>query len=84
MPVVLVTCLIRLMTGPCYVGDEQSDEDLMKALGATLGQQPGNHFKEWRSEEPPRVVLNKLDALGYKVISSTGIGQTCIWTCYKP
>ena len=32
------------MTGPCYIGDEQSDTDLMQKLGATLTQQPGNYL----------------------------------------
>ena len=40
--------------------------------------------KEWISDDLPRVVLNKLETLGYRVQCMTGVGQTCIWTCYKP
>ena len=39
--------------------------------------------KEYRSPEPPRKILDKLEQRGYQVIGMTGIGQTCIWTCYK-
>ena len=43
------------------------------------------HFsKEYISSDPPRVVLNKIEQLGYKVIASTGVGQTIIWTLHKP
>ena len=40
--------------------------------------------KEYISSDPPRVVLNKMDWIGYKVIASTGVGQTIVWTLYKP
>ena len=39
--------------------------------------------KEYRTADPPRVILNKLESRGYRVIGMTGIGQTCIWTCHK-
>ena len=39
--------------------------------------------KEYISEDPPRVVLNKLEQMGYKVIAATGVGQTMIWTLHK-
>lgn len=39
---------------------------------------------EYISTDPPRVVLNKMDQIGYKVVASTGVGQTIIWTLYKP
>ncbi|KAF6040772.1 GCHFR [Bugula neritina] len=83
MPYILITCAIRLMTGPTYVGDEYSDPDLMEKLGAKLIKQPGNNYSEWKCEEPPRVILDKLDVEGFTLVSSTGIGQTCIWTLYK-
>ena len=34
------------------------------------------------SESPPRVILNKLDKVGYRVICMAGVGQTCSWTLY--
>ena len=40
--------------------------------------------KEYISSDPPRVVLNKMNQIGYKVVSSAGVGQTMIWTLYKP
>ena len=40
--------------------------------------------KEWRCPDPPRIVLNKLEVKGYKVVAVTGVGQTCIWTLHKP
>lgn len=40
--------------------------------------------KEYISSDPPRVVLDKMEKIGYKVIASTGVGQTIIWTLYKP
>ena len=39
--------------------------------------------KEYISEDPPRMVLDKLDQKGYKVITATGVGQTLVWTLYK-
>ena len=39
--------------------------------------------KEWVVASPPRKVLNKLETLGYKVVGTTGIGQTAIWTLHK-
>jgi hypothetical protein len=39
---------------------------------------------EWKSEDCPRIVLNKLEKKGYKVVAVTGVGQTCIWTLNKP
>lgn len=43
-----------------------------------------NFSAEWKSEECPRIVLNKLEKIGYKVVAMTGVGQTCIWTLNKP
>lgn len=41
-----------------------------------------SYSSEYRVAQPPRVVLNKLEELGYRVVSSGGVGQTCIWTMY--
>lgn len=38
---------------------------------------------EYRTDDPPRIVLDKLEKIGYHVISMTGIGQTCIWLLHK-
>lgn len=42
------------------------------------------HSVEWRTQDPPRIVLDKLEVEGYQIIGMTGIGQTCAWTLYKP
>lgn len=39
--------------------------------------------KIYQSPEPPRVILNKLAELGYRVVATSGVGQTCIWTLFK-
>jgi len=36
------------------------------------------------AEHPPRLILNKLEGRGYKLVGMSGIGQTCIWTMHKP
>ncbi|XP_001624167.2 GTP cyclohydrolase 1 feedback regulatory protein [Nematostella vectensis] len=84
MPYILISTRIRLELGPTLCGDEWSDPELMALLDAELVHQFGNNFKEYLSKHPPRVVLNKLGKIGYKVISSTGIGQTIVWTLFKP
>ena len=45
MPYILVTTQIRLEAGPCIVGDEHSDQELMKYLEAELKQENGQFFK---------------------------------------
>ncbi|XP_054717490.1 GTP cyclohydrolase 1 feedback regulatory protein-like [Uloborus diversus] len=84
MPYIVISTQIRVENGPTIVGDEQSNPELMQFLGAELVKQLGNDFKEYRSKDPPRIVLDKLELKGYKVIAMAGIGQTCIWTLNKP
>ncbi len=38
---------------------------------------------EYRTEDCARIVLDKLEKIGYRVLSMTGIGQTCIWLLHK-
>lgn len=42
------------------------------------------YSKQYSVPKPPRPILNVLESLGYTVISSTGIGQTIVWTLHKP
>lgn len=84
MPYVLISTQIRLEIGPTIVGDGKSDPELMEYVGARKMIQLGNDFPEYRSEDPPRIVLNKLEEKGYRVVAMAGIGQTCIWTLHKP
>ncbi|RMX50013.1 hypothetical protein pdam_00002924 [Pocillopora damicornis] len=83
MPYILISCQIRLASGPTTCGDEFSDRELMEYLGAELVHTFGNNFKEYISTDPPRAVLNRLEGRGYKVIAATGVGQTLVWTLYK-
>ena len=45
MPYILVTTQIRLETGPCIVGDENSDPEIMKYLEAEEQREKGQFFK---------------------------------------
>ncbi|XP_072896451.1 GTP cyclohydrolase 1 feedback regulatory protein [Hemitrygon akajei] len=83
MPYVLISTQIRLETGPTIVGDENSDVNLMNYLGAEKTTVLGNNFSEYRVKYPARVVLDKLEVLGYHVISMTGVGQTLVWCLHK-
>ncbi|XP_018420870.1 PREDICTED: GTP cyclohydrolase 1 feedback regulatory protein isoform X2 [Nanorana parkeri] len=82
MPYILISTQIR-MIGPTIVGDESSDPELMEQLGAARRTVLGNNFAEYFVNEPPRVTLNKLESLGYRVISMTGVGQTLVWCLHK-
>ncbi|PFX27656.1 GTP cyclohydrolase 1 feedback regulatory protein-like [Stylophora pistillata] len=83
MPYILISCQIRLASGPTTCGDEFADKELMKYLEAELVHTFGNNFKEHISTNPPRVVLNRLEERGYRVVAATGVGQTLVWTLYK-
>ncbi|CAF4048660.1 unnamed protein product [Rotaria magnacalcarata] len=74
---------VRLESGPTVVGDEQTDPELMAYLGAKCFHEKCNNFSEYRTDDCARVVLDKLEKLGYCVRSMTGIGQTCIWLLHK-
>ena len=45
MPHILLTTQIRLEAGPCIVGDEHSDPELMKYLRAEQRRENGQFFK---------------------------------------
>ena len=45
MPYILVTTQIRLETGPCIVGDENSEPEIMKYLEAEQQREKGQFFK---------------------------------------
>ncbi|XP_014772206.1 GTP cyclohydrolase 1 feedback regulatory protein [Octopus bimaculoides] len=84
MPYVLVSTQIRLENGPTMVGDEWNDVELMEYLGASLCKELGTNYIEYRTPDPPRTVLNKLETKGYSMVGMAGVGQTCIWTMHKP
>ncbi|MGH0139864.1 UNVERIFIED_CONTAM: hypothetical protein FKN15_008706 [Acipenser sinensis] len=74
---------IRMETGPTMVGDEYSDSALMNYLGARKTTMLGNNFSEYHVDEPPRLILDKLEQAGYRVVSMTGVGQTLVWCLHK-
>eukprot|EP00088_Acartia_fossae_P015671 TRINITY_DN18625_c0_g1_i3.p1 TRINITY_DN18625_c0_g1~~TRINITY_DN18625_c0_g1_i3.p1 ORF type:complete len:106 (-),score=4.74 TRINITY_DN18625_c0_g1_i3:223-501(-) len=84
MPYIFVSTLFRLENGPCIVGDQNSDPQLMKYLGAESKRENGQLFSIWETKLLPRDVLNKLELKGYKVVSTSGIGQTFVITLFKP
>ena len=83
MPYVIISVQIRSEKGPTLCGDESQDPALMASIGATLTKEVGQTFNHYVCADPPRIVLNKLETQGYKVISMTGCGQTVLWTCHK-
>lgn len=83
MPYIFISTQIRLECGPTICGDEYSDAELMGYLGAKLTKQLGNNFREYRTTDVPRLVLNKLEERGYNVVGVTGLGQTMVWTLFK-
>ena len=84
MPYMIISVQIRSEKGPTLCGDEGQDPALMSAIGATITQEAGQTFKHYVCADPPRIVLDRLEGQGYKVVSSTGCGQTLIWTLHKP
>nr|XP_002193075.2 GTP cyclohydrolase 1 feedback regulatory protein [Taeniopygia guttata] len=83
MPYLLISTQIRLEAGPTMVGDEHSDPHLMSILGATKRTTLGNNFCEYYVNDAPRMVLDKLESLGYRVVSMTGVGQTLVWCLHR-
>ncbi|XP_072481527.1 GTP cyclohydrolase 1 feedback regulatory protein isoform X1 [Notamacropus eugenii] len=83
MPYLLISTQIRMEVGPTMVGDEFSDKELMGYLGATKRHVLGNLFWEYYVNDPPRIVLDKLEVRGYRVVSMTGVGQTLVWCLHK-
>ncbi|KAM6961287.1 GTP cyclohydrolase 1 feedback regulatory protein [Aplochiton taeniatus] len=83
MPYVLISTQIRLETGMTNVGDEHSDPALMNYLGARKTTMLGNNFSEYHVDDPPRLVLDKLEKIGFRVVTMTGVGQTLVWCLHK-
>mmetsp|Transcript_25121 Transcript_25121/g.63153 ORF Transcript_25121/g.63153 Transcript_25121/m.63153 type:complete len:88 (+) Transcript_25121:94-357(+) len=85
MPYIFVFTSVVCTTGPTVVGDRSSDEEVMQLLGAKLKPRPGSeHELQWVTPDCPRIVLDKLELLGFRVCSQSGQGQTILWTLHKP
>lgn len=37
----------------------------------------------YESPEPPRIILDRLNKLGFKFLGMTGCGQSVLWTLFK-
>ena len=83
MPYLILSTQIRSEAGPTLCGDEQQDVELMEKIGAKLTQEQGQSFKHFVCPDPPRVVLDRLDKLGYHLVGQCGCGQTVLWTLHK-
>ncbi|XP_058471331.1 GTP cyclohydrolase 1 feedback regulatory protein [Solea solea] len=83
MPFILISTQIRLENGPTTVGDELSDPAVMTYLGARKTTMLGNNFSEYHVDDPPRLVLDKLEKVGFRLVSMTGVGQTLVWCLHK-
>ncbi|CAF1382169.1 unnamed protein product [Rotaria sp. Silwood1] len=83
MPHLLISTKIRLEPGPTIVGDERTDPEVMAYLGAKLFHEKCNTYSEYRTDDCARVVLDKLEQIGFHVVTMTGVGQTCIWLLHK-
>ncbi|KJH47950.1 putative GTP cyclohydrolase I feedback regulatory protein [Dictyocaulus viviparus] len=71
MPYMLISTQIRLEVGPTFVGDSNSDKELMERLWAKPSQQLGNEFVEYMTPLAPRQVLNILENEGWKVVQTS-------------
>lgn len=38
---------------------------------------------EYHVDEPPRLVLDKLEKIGFRMVTMTGVGQTLVWCMHK-
>ncbi|XP_053655488.1 GTP cyclohydrolase 1 feedback regulatory protein [Cherax quadricarinatus] len=83
MPYLLISTQLRLEAGPTYVGDSDSDPDLMSYLGAEEVKEPTSKSFSYCTKLVPRKVLNLLEKRGWRLVTSSNIGQMCIWTLHR-
>uniref|UniRef100_A0A8K9XKM9 GTP cyclohydrolase 1 feedback regulatory protein n=1 Tax=Oncorhynchus mykiss TaxID=8022 RepID=A0A8K9XKM9_ONCMY len=52
----------------------QRDSKTSNTWEARSQRDLGNNFWEYHVDEPPRVVLDKLEKVGFSVVTMTGVG----------
>ena len=81
---IILTTEINVIRGPTFIGNENSDSVLMKSLGGELKPSSstlGSH--RYECSDDITTMMNKASKLGYKVVGTTGLGQTFIVTLEK-
>jgi hypothetical protein len=75
----ILTTEINVRTGPTIIGKEGSNQELMEKLGASRKQSNSAIGKTfWESPLDISHVMHEANRLGYKLNSTTGLGQTFI------
>ncbi|VDM77558.1 unnamed protein product [Strongylus vulgaris] len=84
MPYLLVTTHTPIEAGPTYVGDYDSDVDLIELLQAEPSHPFGVvGYSVYCSSFAPQIVLNILEKDGWKIVGTAGTSQACIWTLHR-
>eukprot|EP00039_Didymoeca_costata_P006983 m.95170 g.95170 ORF g.95170 m.95170 type:complete len:101 (-) comp13480_c1_seq6:284-586(-) len=84
MPYLIISSHSVLERGPTMCGDAEAPKEIMDILEAQKMKKLGNTFEEFISQLPPRIILNRLELLGFNVVTQSGPGQTCVWTLKGP
>lgn len=56
----------------------------MLFLGAQKITEPGNNFSTYVTNLNVRCALDLLEKRGFRLVGMSGMGQTCVWTMWKP
>lgn len=56
----------------------------MLYLDARKVTEPGNNFSTYLTDLNVRQVLDQLEKRSYRLVGMSGMGQTCVWTMWKP
>eukprot|EP00493_Phyllostaurus_siculus_P003582 UN03597 len=83
MPHMIIRSENGVENGPTIFGDEGFDPFLVDYLGGKLVQIPGSNNKVYQVHDCPRVVLDKMERMGYVASVSCFDGKSLIWTLRK-